>query len=55
MSVDTFLAMGGYGAVIWPSYGLAAIFVISIAVHSIMRMRAIKKQLNHQSQNRSDD
>jgi len=44
MGVDSFIEMGGYAAIIWPSYALTAIFVIGIAIHSVRRQRAIDRQ-----------
>jgi len=44
MDIQSIFEMGGYGAIIWSSYGLAAIFVTGIAIHSVRRKRAIDRQ-----------
>ena len=38
--MNAFLAMGGYGAFIWPCYGLAIIFVIALYLHSQQKLKA---------------
>lgn len=43
-SLSAFLDMGNYGFVIWPSYALAALFVIGIAAHSFYRSSKLKRQ-----------
>ena len=43
MGAESFIEMGGYAGIIWPSYGLAAIFVIGIAIHSVRRKRSIER------------
>lgn len=45
-SLSAFLDMGGYGFVVWPSYALAALFVIGFGCHSIIKSRKVKKQQN---------
>jgi heme exporter protein D len=39
-SVDGFLAMGGYGAFVWPAYGLAVLVLGGLAAYSWRRYRA---------------
>lgn len=37
--MSEFLAMGGYGAFIWPAYGAAAILMVGVLVLSWRSMR----------------
>jgi len=37
--MSEFLAMGGYGAFIWPAYGAAAILMVGVLVMSWRSMR----------------
>jgi heme exporter protein D len=41
-----FLAMGGYGAFIWPAYGVSVLALIGIAWQSWAAWRAAKKKLD---------
>lgn len=43
---SNFLAMGGYGAFIWPAYGVSALALIGIAWQSWAAWRAAKKKLD---------
>ena len=40
-----FLAMGGYGAFIWPAYGASLIGLLAMAWQSWAAWRAAKKRL----------
>lgn len=39
-----FFSMGGYGAFIWPCYGLAVIFVAALYIHSQRKLRRTQAQ-----------
>lgn len=41
--MSDFFAMGGYGAFIWPCYGLAALVMIVLVVQSVRSMRVNEK------------
>jgi len=41
-SLNEFLTMGGYGAYVWPAYGLAALVVIVNIVLPLKRLRELK-------------
>lgn len=40
-----FLTMGGYGAYVWPSYGVVLVVMIVNAILPSRRQRALLKQL----------
>lgn len=40
-----FIAMGGYGAFIWPAYGIAAIILAVLLIASLRQLRAAEKQV----------
>ncbi|MBE90417.1 MAG: heme exporter protein CcmD [Rhodospirillaceae bacterium] len=44
-SLSTFLDMGGYGAFVWSAYGLAAIILIGLAIHSLIRLKRTQTML----------
>ena len=44
-SLSKFLDMGGYGAFVWSAYGLAAIILIGLAIHSLMRLKQTQLML----------
>ena len=44
-SLSTFLDMGGYGAFVWSAYGLAAIILIRLAIHSLIRLKRTQTML----------
>ena len=44
-SLSTFLNMGGYGAFVWSAYGLAAIILIGLAIHSLIRLKRTQTML----------
>jgi len=39
MVFNTFIDMGGYGAFIWPSYGLSALVLVAILWQSRARLK----------------
>ncbi len=51
-----FFAMGGYGFYIWSSWGVAALILITVTCHSVIRSYLVKRQLNHHitDQNKGD-
>ncbi len=44
--MSTFFAMGGYGAFIWPAYGVSALALIGIVWQSWAAWRAASKKLD---------
>ena len=42
-----FFAMGGYGFYIWSSWGVAALILIAVTCHGVIRSYLVKRQLNH--------
>ena len=45
MELTAFLAMGGYAAFVWPSYGLALIVLVANALVPHRRERAIRNRI----------
>lgn len=43
--MSEFLAMGGYGAFVWPAYGAAALVMIGLLVASLRERRAAERAL----------
>ena len=43
--LQTFLAMGGYGAFVWPAYGLTLLIMAGLAVASLRRLRRARREL----------
>ena len=43
--IHDFLAMGGYGAYVWPAYALAALVLVVLLVASLRQLRAGQSQL----------
>ncbi|HTJ62562.1 MAG TPA: heme exporter protein CcmD [Alphaproteobacteria bacterium] len=41
---STFLSMGGYGAYVWPAYGLTAVAFIAAAIWTIGTLRARRRE-----------
>ena len=50
--MNTFLAMGGYGAFIWPAYGVSALALIAMVWQSWAAWRAAKKRLEELERDR---
>ena len=43
--IESFLAMGGYGAYVWPAYGLTAAVMIAFLVTTLRSLRSRRKSL----------
>jgi heme exporter protein D len=48
-SLHEFLSMGGYGAYVWPAYGLAAVVVIVNIVLPLKRLRKLKVDIRRRA------
>jgi heme exporter protein D len=44
-SLAAFVAMGGYGAFVWPAFGLTAVVMAGLAILSLRRLRAEERDL----------
>ncbi len=44
--IETFLAMGGYGAYVWPAYGLTAAVMIGFVITTLRSLRQHQKALD---------
>lgn len=44
--MSAYLAMGGHGAFIWPSYAISAVVLIALAVVSWRRARVAQRDLD---------
>ena len=40
-----FLSMGGYGAFVWPSYGVTALLLGALIWHSVRMMRRAEREV----------
>ena len=49
MDWQSFLAMGGYAAFVWPSYALALIVLIANAIIPPRRERALREQISRRA------
>ncbi len=47
-----YLAMGGYGAFVWGSYGVAILILTALAGISWRRLRKVERLLNDSSKDR---
>ena len=45
MGMSAFLEMGGYGAFVWSSWGIAVLVIVMISVRSILRAKTVTKKL----------
>jgi heme exporter protein D len=45
LSLSAFLAMGGYGAYVWPAFALTAAVMIGLLVASVRSLRARETDL----------
>lgn len=45
-AIGEFLSMGGYGAFVWPSYVVAAVLLLALAVFSLRDLRAREAELS---------
>ncbi|HSR71566.1 MAG TPA: heme exporter protein CcmD [Kiloniellales bacterium] len=43
--IESFFAMGGYGAFVWPAFGLTAVVLIGLLVDTLGRLRARERAL----------
>ncbi len=43
--ISTYLAMGGYGAFIWPSFGISALVLIGLLVESRRFLKSTEAEL----------
>ncbi len=44
-SFDEFLAMGGYGAYVWPAYGIAFVVLLLNVVLPLVKRKQLLRQL----------
>jgi heme exporter protein D len=44
--IESFFAMGGYGAYVWPAYGLTATVMIAFLVTTLRALRSRRKSLD---------
>lgn len=44
--IESFFAMGGYGAYVWPAYGLTAAVMIAFLVTTLRSLRSRRKSLD---------
>ena len=52
---DSFLAMGGYAAYVWPAYGAAVVILSAIWFDTQRRRRAVERALAAGYESREDD
>jgi heme exporter protein D len=52
--MSEYLAMGGYAAFIWPSYGVAAILLVVLFLLSARRLQAAERALKGQDSPEED-
>jgi len=43
--IESFFTMGGYGAYVWPAYGLTAAVMIAFLVTTLRSLRSRRKSL----------
>ena len=41
--LQTFLAMGGYGAFVWPAFGVTALVMVGLLAASLRRLLALQR------------
>jgi heme exporter protein D len=44
--MNEYLAMGGYAAFVWPSYGIAAVLLVVLFLLSARRLQAAERALD---------
>jgi heme exporter protein D len=44
--MSEFLAMGGYAAYVWPSYGIALVVLGGFTLQAVLRYRAAQRELS---------
>lgn len=47
--MSEWLAMGGYGAYVWPAYGIACTILLAIVVHGRLRERRLLGKLERRT------
>ena len=52
--MSEYLAMGGYAAFIWPSYGVAAVLLVALFLISARRLHAAERALPQNSEGDKD-
>lgn len=55
MSLQAIASMGGYGAYIWPAYGLAAVILGGMTLNAVLRYRSAKRRLQRLQEEHSLD
>ncbi len=50
--MEEFLNMGGYGAFIWPSYGVSLLVLVFLVLLSFRRLRRVERALEPLEQDR---
>ncbi len=45
LKLSHWLAMGGYGAYVWPAYGVAIVIIGCLALVSVLSARAARREL----------
>jgi heme exporter protein D len=50
-----YFAMGGYGAYVWPAYGVAALVLIALAIVAVRSYRARQVLLTALREQQSDE
>lgn len=51
-SFSQFLDMGGYGAFVWPAYGLTAVVLLALLIYSLVSWRMSNTAVNELQQSR---
>ncbi len=46
--LQTFLAMGGYGAFVWPAFGVTALVMVGLLAASLRRLLALQRAFAEQ-------
>lgn len=44
--MQDFLSMGGYGAYVWPSYGLTAIVLLALLIASVRGLKSTQSEFD---------
>lgn len=45
-ALGTYLAMGGYGAFVWPAYGVSAAVLIGLGVWIAVRLNRLRREID---------
>ncbi len=51
-ALGEFLDMGGYGAFVWPSYGISVVILVALFVISLRQLKKVENDLKPLEQNR---